>query len=258
MVYNPKDLLGNLFRANIKKSIIELLENKQLYQNIDINHKNIESFISKQKDERVRRILKSFPSNRGISAKESDELLKDNLNKYFSEISGYPWHVVAEPDENSHQSAEQIIKDNYIRVVLPTINIVCKKCKVHPMPHNPINIEHYQNQLTLLRTHPPQNDIHQLLILPYQCQKCKGEPLIFMIKRTNQKMQLVGRSQFSLVLISKSIPKEESKYYNEAIIAFRAGKTLAAIFYLRTMIEQYLRRILHVKDRISGEDLAEQ
>ncbi len=41
-------------------------------------------------------------------------------------------------------------------------------------------------------------------------------------------------------------------------IAFNSGKTLASLFYLRTLIEQYFRRVLAVdKDKkVRGEDLA--
>ena len=50
------------------------------------------------------------------------------------------------------------------------------------------------------------------------------------------------------------IPKAEKKLFRDALIAHHAGKTLAGLFYLRTFIEQFARRLTgHLNDKITGE-----
>ena len=103
-----------------------------------------------------------------------------------------------------------------------------------------------------------ENDIVQLFFFPYQCQSCRGEPLILVVRREGIKLQLVGRSQFEKIKVPRHIPKEENKYYSDAKIAYNTGRILAGLFYLRTMIEQYMRRVLDNYTRVTGEELAEQ
>lgn len=51
------------------------------------------------------------------------------------------------------------------------------------------------------------------------------------------------------------IPKPEQPLYRDAVIAIHAGKTLAALFYLRTFIEQFARRQTLPKGRLTGDEL---
>lgn len=95
----------------------------------------------------------------------------------------------------------------------------------------------------------------QIFSLVYQCQSCLGLPEIFLIKRAGQKIAIQGRSPIQSVAVPTYIPKEEAKWYRESLIARNAGRTLAAIFYLRTFIEQFARRVTQIQDRRSGEEI---
>jgi len=69
----------------------------------------------------------------------------------------------------------------------------------------------------------------------------------------------VGRNHIEDIEIPKYLPKNESKYYRDAVIAYNTGNILAGLFYLRTLIEQYMRRITNNTDKkITGEDLADE
>jgi hypothetical protein len=54
------------------------------------------------------------------------------------------------------------------------------------------------------------------------------------------------------------IPSAAAGYYRNSKVAFNTGHCLAAIFYLRTAIEQNMRKIIKPSGRISGEELAEE
>jgi hypothetical protein len=65
-----------------------------------------------------------------------------------------------------------------------------------------------------------------------------------------------GRSPIEHVELPNFIPKEEKKWFRDALIAFQTGKVLAALFYLRTFIEQFGRRKTNLKDqRKTGDEI---
>lgn len=98
----------------------------------------------------------------------------------------------------------------------------------------------------------------QTFMFPYQCQACKGEPLVFLVRREGMKLTLVGRNHFELPNVPKTIPKEETKFLGEATIAFNTGSPLAGLFLLRTTVEQYMRRVTGITEKLSGDDLADR
>jgi hypothetical protein len=82
----------------------------------------------------------------------------------------------------------------------------------------------------------------QLFSLVFQCQHCQGLPEAFLVKRRESELVLEGRSPIEHLEIPKYIPKEERRWFSDAVVAFQSGKVLAALFYLRTFIEQFARR----------------
>src|SRR5439155_7670173 len=52
------------------------------------------------------------------------------------------------------------------------------------------------------------------------------------------------------------IPKKEQSLYRDAMIAWYAGKKLAAVFYIRCFIEQFARRqTAMAKERKTGDEI---
>jgi len=51
------------------------------------------------------------------------------------------------------------------------------------------------------------------------------------------------------------LPKHESSLYRDALIASNSGKVLAGLFYLRTFIEQFARRVTGMTGRATGEEI---
>ncbi|MGO9060157.1 MAG: hypothetical protein ACLQU2_22675, partial [Candidatus Binataceae bacterium] len=67
-------------------------------------------------------------------------------------------------------------------------------------------------------------------------------------------MTLTGREPIETADAPNFVPKGQARYYSEAIIANGAGRILAGLFYLRTLIEQHMRSVVTDK-RLRGDEL---
>jgi hypothetical protein len=95
----------------------------------------------------------------------------------------------------------------------------------------------------------------QLLMLVYQCQSCRGLPEAFFVRRIGWELHLHGRSPIEGIDVPNYIPKPECNLFRDAVIAFNTGKVLAALFYLRSFIEQFARRVTKNAGRVAGDVL---
>ena len=98
---------------------------------------------------------------------------------------------------------------------------------------------------------------NQLFCLPLQCQGCRSGVIVFMVRRSGRKMQLVGRSEFEQVRVPAFVPKEQKGFYSQALIAFNCGQFLAALFLLRTLIEQHMRAVTG-RVELRGDELCDE
>jgi hypothetical protein len=98
-------------------------------------------------------------------------------------------------------------------------------------------------------------EVLQLFILVYQCQSCLGPPECLMVRRSGWNLQLEGRSPMEQLELPTFLPRQERPFYRDALIAIDAGKTLAALFYLRTFLEQFGRRVAEVEGRLPGVEI---
>jgi hypothetical protein len=95
----------------------------------------------------------------------------------------------------------------------------------------------------------------QLFFLVYQCQSCQGVPEALLVRRQGWQLSLHGRSPIEHIEIPAYIPKIEGHWFRDATIALHGGKTLAALFYLRTFVEQFARRQTKLTGRKTGDEI---
>jgi hypothetical protein len=255
-----EDYLIEEIRKEILAKIRLILEQKHLYQNVQLNLDPIYETIQKAKADPLLPSI-DFPSHvssRPPSQKEADASLQMNLRNSVNTLLRRFWEF--ETESTPLPPAAHRRETNPFRFCLPTIKIACMLCDGVLPPHN----SGYKNQainlpeLNFVKTIEMSTFPVQILFFPYQCQNCKGAPIVFVIRREGIKLQIVGRSHFEEVNAPKTIPSEEVRYFKDAVIAFNCGKTLAALFYLRVFIEHYFRRVLHEKGRLTGEDLGKR
>ncbi len=241
----------NLVVSKLEEEVISktkhLLEEKHLYQSVRLELSEVNKAIFQYNGEDLEEKTWRSHHRPTISREQRIDQVRNVLKQKIQEAIKRPWKFETE----NAVRRRMIFADGelQISVPLPTVRTRCNRCHT-TSPHDTgckYAIEDVR-ELTF-------DEGAGLYSFPYQCQSCKGEPLIFMVRREDLKLQLVGRSQFEEVDVPKSIPKEEQQFYSDAVIAFNTGRILAALFYLRTLIEQYMRRVLTVTGKLSGDEL---
>lgn len=218
-----------------KDELKALLETKHLYQKVDVDPNAYAVKV-------VTRIHPNFQA--GFSSWMVHELPK----KQF----------VLEPHLNAAAKIAAQIKPG-ISLILPHLSLFCKFCERReafaPVWHTELIggiragiAAGTVNQIAL-------PDDLQVFSLVYQCQRCLSTPESFLVRRAEWILTLHGRSPMEQVEVPNYVPKSESHLYRDAVIAFNSGKTLAALFYLRTFIEQFARRITGLKGRKTGDEI---
>jgi len=86
----------------------------------------------------------------------------------------------------------------------------------------------------------------QVFAVSFLCQSCKRIPEVFLIRRGGEKLTLCGRAPMEVAHVPRVIPKGLHRFYGGAVIGHQSGQTLAGVFMLRTVIEQWARS--QVKD----------
>jgi len=75
----------------------------------------------------------------------------------------------------------------------------------------------------------------------FLCQSCKTVPEVLLIRREGFKLINSGRSPIEHVDVPPDIPNSMKRFYRGAVVAHQSGQTLAGIFLLRKLIEQWAR-----------------
>lgn len=215
----------------------ELLENKHLYQKVSI---------PSDKNQATRNFKMMFGSNEGMIG-DFDGLVTRFVDGRFT--------IAAERQfkEPGHVPLLCLLVGN--------VKLFCSRCEAREA-FRPIWFSDITNELLGLRKNSAEKfkiafgNTFQLFSLVFQCQRCEGLPETFLVKRDGLDLVLEGRSPIEHIELHGFIPKDEKHWFRDAVIAFQTGKVLAALFYLRTFIEQFARRKTGTQnDKKTGDDI---
>jgi len=128
------------------------------------------------------------------------------------------------------------------------IKIFCASCGEREAfnPMRAVEVSPSRETVDLGEELPSSNDsepVMQVFLVAYTCQRCKGAPDAFLVRREGVKLTLCGRAPMEHIEVPREIPKEVERWYRDALIAYQSGKTLAGLLYLRTIIEQWARKV---------------
>jgi hypothetical protein len=261
-----------ILKAEVESKLKLLLETKHLYQSVKIDTSALTNFLEDLKNS-------VMTSTELLTLEEIHEISCVNwgspddptqylpiLERDFKEVADIFqsdfWAFYTEDDlEKSRALSKSSATKTFF--ALPTICVPCIHCDAIKPPHNAGNKDMWRASTTF---DPISCDVStngnikkcQTFIIPFVCQACKKEPLVFLVRREGLKVTLVGRNHFESPQVAKTVPKEEAKFFGEAIVAFNTGSTLAGLFLLRTTIEQYMRRVIGTKEKLTGDELADQ
>ena len=215
-----------LLGLKASQELKNLLENKHLYQHVTINAAEI---VNQQIEAQQQANLKAH-----LVSWSAHELPKERFTLAFQQQNV-----------------------NIFTLVLPNASLFCRHCQRREA-FAPIwsaeatsPIVHGGKQIAL-------PDGFQIFFMVYQCQRCFGKPEGFLVRRELWILGLHGRSPIELVEVPAYVPKVESWLYRDAVIAFNSGKVLAGLFYLRTFIEQFARRVTGLTGRVTGDEIMDQ
>ncbi len=223
-----------IFNRAAAAKLKELLENKHLYQKVSFD-------VSKE-------ILELIPKLQAGHLQHFDPWMRSIF------VSPLP--------AGTHQQFDRAVSGGVVRelpmLLLQNVKLYCSQCDRReaflPLWHT--------EAIGPIRQADPEHIIQgstpsdlQLFMVVYQCQSCKGIPEAFLIRRTGWELQLHGRSPMEGLEVPKYIPKPEYNLFRDSVIAFNSGKVLAALFYLRSFIEQFARRVTGLTGKITGDKI---
>ncbi len=238
-------------RSSVSESVRTLLEHKHLYQSVEVDisvdREEVKNLVDMGDEYATEDLLFVVPIHL------YDEHIDAGLDHSRETLEAVPWRFwIDQPDPGDINGSSLEYKS--LDIQLPDIKVVCDVCKDTVQPHNPVRVNGLEDGLAAELG--PQK---QIFLFSYLCQSCKRESVIYTVRREGKKLTIVGRSRFESVPIPETIKNlPEARFYRDAVIAFNTGRTLASLFYFRTLIEQYFRRVLAVDkdEKIRGEDLA--
>jgi hypothetical protein len=240
----PPAQLGDI----VRKALLELLQTKHLFQCVHVQLSEMLEPVpkktkpSEEMPEMIRLMHAGLVEIPRKQAKLANSLTQFKFNQ--------SWQFTCE--------ANLSVKDEETgSISLPLIRIHCGHCDTVNSLHRPKTDASTAASWSFQKG-SEETTLTQIFALSYQCQNCHEEPVIFFVRRDKDKLTLLGRSQFEPISVPSCIPKHIARFYRNAHIALKTGHPLAAIFYLRTTIEQYMRKIVKLAARVSGEELAEQ
>jgi hypothetical protein len=122
----------------------------------------------------------------------------------------------------------------------PDVKLFCERCRRIEAFNSVSSLDisergHYEGSRN------SKGDIVQVFGLSFQCQSCKGPPEVFLIRRAGNRLTLSGRAPIEHTEVPPDLPKSICRWYKDATVAHQSGQTLAGLFLLRTLIEQWTR-----------------
>jgi hypothetical protein len=192
-----------------------LLESKHLYQNVQVKLSVRTNFEAAAK----------VPKERAVSTLDLGADLQNGPWSIFgSQMVDYSLRGVP---------AGMKLKER-LQVRAPDLKLYCAASCQRLEPFHATDCTH------IFSSREPE-PTRQMFVLQYVCQSCRGEPIVFLVRREGLKLTLAGRSQIEQVYVPREIPRQVAKYFSCAVVAHQSGQTLAGNFLLRTLVEQWVR-----------------
>lgn len=219
----------------LNNALAQLLEKKHLYQAISIS---LDDLIAVLKDRAAAETLQQAKS---LTAQW---LAGVWIPRHFDPHAAPPLNSATAPAPE---------------LLLRPLRLVCPVCKTG-QAHTPVTwtdeTEAAVQARMVVRTAPKLRS--QVLTISYQCQACHSLPTVFIVRREGHRLRLEGRSPMEWLELPAHVPDTEAVFYRDAVMAYNAGKTLAALFYLRTFIERFARRVSGIQKRATGDEIMEE
>ena len=199
----------------IDEGLADLIENRHLYQMVSLS-------------ERIEQLAEEFKARVYVDAREL-------VSERFEAILAGAWFLRSEEVNIFPSPSNQGPRPARLTIGASTVKTFCSDCD----RSEAYNLE---ESVSVLKGGVRENGRGrpvQVICFVYACQSCKGVPEVFLVRREGLRLRLDGRSPIEQVTVPSVIPKDSRKYYSDAVLAEQSGQTLAGLFYLRVLVEQY-------------------
>ena len=217
-------------REIIESALKELIDIKHLYQTVAVD------FRKAVVREAVMQL--SYAKRVAEQAKNPAPTLEEIEGQLSAEMARRNWSI-GYPIQNS------------IVIMVPPVRTLCGNCK----DVEPFNL---RNGLQSVHTFSGPESGDQVFCLELECQRCRTNVIVFEIRKSAEKILIVGRSEFEEIAMPPVILKNVRRFYSEAVIALQCKAVLASIFLLRTLIEQHMRSVTKASGEVRGDDLCDK
>jgi hypothetical protein len=219
-VQDSYNKLALILSQDISNTLKDLLETKHLYQNMRIPFRE--------------QLLKSIAAGMGGFQTEMARAVTDKLRSA-------PWH----PNQPAHETVPLFHPELHVEQLafqVPHLKLFCTACdRVEPFNYLSA-YDAFEPQTVTTGAPPTQKTITvQVFTFTFLCQSCKSIPEVFLVRREGDKLILNGRSPIEHVPVPSDITKSIKPFFSGAVVAHQSGQTLAGLFLLRVLIEQWVR-----------------
>jgi hypothetical protein len=238
------------FNNAVQQCVKQLLEEKQLYQSLAVDVSKLKKLCSAIDHKDVNLSGNKYASKCGLVFGHHPTDAVYSLRKFFDDwlegCSDVLWCPV---------TRLVLSEENLLTFTLPTVCRPCGYCKAINPPHNPVVLEPTKLDPAVSFETSTKDESVQVFVCQYQCQACKEEATIDVVRRKGLKLQLVGRSKFGRITAPSELPPSLHDLYNEATIAVGVSKLVAACAYLRLLLEKHFREHVSLPPRATGDEL---
>jgi hypothetical protein len=181
-----------------------------------------------------------------------EDLIEGLEAKDFSESLQANWFPIDRVNPNDYILSGA--KKSPICFETPDVKLFCQPCN-RIEAFNSISSEDFFQRESRPRFSMISGQRVQIFVFSFLCQSCKSTPEVFLVRRQGLKLINSGRAPIEYVEVPTAIPKSVKPFYRGAVLARHSGQTLAGIFLLRTVIEQWSREVTCQPDSWADEAL---
>jgi hypothetical protein len=231
-VSGPWDDLLNAFELRVGAQLKTLLESKHLYQSVQVEHADLFRAHTSQLEPALKRSYES-------------ELLRLAFGEWY-------------PSDPANKRPLLHAVAPAIRFEAPTIKVFCEQCD-RIEAFNAVSVQDFLGYgWHGSEPYVAKDKVVQVFVASFLCQSCKAVPEVLLVRRHGMKLTLCGRVPMEHVAVPSVIPKAVQGYYSGAIVAHQSGQTLAGLFLLRTLIEQWVRKQVPASDKLTADEAVEK
>lgn len=204
------------FEQQITTALKLLLESKHLYQAVTIDeHTEPKTSIAEVQS----RVSPTYSHHELFTSYATERMIER-------------WKTAIDTDPKT---------SSLVTMRFPDVKLYCGKCQ-RVEPFNLVSVEECPPPKTAQIFNP--RGAVQVFTVSMLCQSCKHYPEVFLLRRSQSRLQICGRAPIEAVQVPSVIPLKVKRFHSGAMVAHQSGQTLAGLFLLRTLIEQFCRSML--------------